>query len=145
MFTLARGRAGSLWKTLAWAVGIWVCTGSSAVVYGGGHHKDDGGLWGEYGYGPHFRNNSCHDRDFGYPYFTHGMGCGVPYQGYTGSPGVGYGAFGPYTGAPAYPDVVPAYKMSTTAAPASGELYSSAYVAPDRANGTIRPMAPARR
>lgn len=145
MTSPARGGAGPRWKTLAWAVGIWAFSGTSAAVYGGGHKADGTGLWGEYGYGPHFANHSCHDNDFGYPYFTHGMGCGVPYYGYAGGQSSGYGAYGPYTGAPPYPDAVPAYKMTATTTPAAGNVYSAAYAAPARAKRITRPkMTPPR-
>lgn len=112
MTSRARGGGGPRWKVLALAIGVWACSAVPSAVYAGGHKGE--GLWGEYGYGPHFYNRSCAPTDFGFPYFTHPMGCGVPYLGYVVGQSSGYPYFGPYTGAPPYPDVVPAYDMDAS-------------------------------
>lgn len=91
-------------KGLTFIVGGWAIAAFSSVAYGGGHAHDGEGLWGEYGYGPHVANHRCHSCDLGHPYFTHGPGFGIPYSGPIGNFSPGYPYYGPYTGAPPFPD-----------------------------------------
>lgn len=90
--------------TVAW--GVWAFSVLANLAYGGGLAHDGEGLWGEYGHGPHFANHSCRSCDLRYPDFTHGPGCGIPYSGPAGSFSSGAPDYGPYTGAPPYPDTI---------------------------------------
>lgn len=109
MISLARLAGAAFGKRLlATAALAWLA--ATPVAASGGHSKGYTWPyrvpWGDFGLGPHVRRGHGHGHDcpdFGYPYFTHGLGYGIPY----GGPGVaigsaaGYPYFGPYTGAPA--------------------------------------------
>jgi hypothetical protein len=121
MISRVRGVGGFSLMALALASGIGIFSGSSAGAGGGGRCD-----WGEYGLGPHYTRHGRGLGDFGYPYFTHGMGPGYPYYGPPGGLGSGspYGGdYGPYTGAPPYPDTI---------APRPGDL-AGPYNPPGRA------------
>jgi len=120
MASLVRDRGRLPLKVLVLALGTWVLFGSSAMAYGGGHGYDGTGCWGEYGLGPHFAYHGCGFGEFGYPYFTHGMGYGSPYYGYASGDITGYPYYGSYTGAPPYPDTTPAPTITPSPAPAAG-------------------------
>src|SRR5262249_39894284 len=120
MFWTIRGQRRLRFRPLVLAIALGMFCGMGAPVQAGGHghgHRTGHGcwpaygpMWGEYGLGPHFNYRGCGDCDLGYPYFTHAM-CpyGAPSYGppatlTAGSPVSRGTDFGPYTGAPPFPD-----------------------------------------
>jgi hypothetical protein len=130
MMTRAQAAAGFPLRGLALVLGIWLVSGSLTLVHAGDPDCHYGPLWGEYGYGPHFNYRGSVLSDFGPPFFTHGMGCGIPYYRDFNGQGTGYGDFGPNTGAPPFPDTVPVYPVTSSHDSGRGIRYSSAYVTP---------------
>ncbi len=127
------------------AIGIWVLSGSAAMAFGDDHGFLGTRHWGEYGLGPHLHYRGHGLDDFGYPYFTHWIGHGVPYQ----APGYPYGSssafesgypvyldFGAFTGAPANPErfATAVHSAATTGSATRNGVHDGDLTAPNPAS-----------